>query len=184
MLAGGRPTLTAPAAVNPPAIAISNACLSPLPAINFDFFRDFETTMTSPGYFFGPPVREYVTEGSTLVDEVRALVRRSLAGDQTAMLALVERFPRSGISGCVYRVLGRRRMPKTWLRKPLWQLFAACTNGMPRGSFYRGCWPSPATGAAALAGAVHVPAVQHAAGGTIASMASRMFSLLGIWRRN
>jgi RNA polymerase sigma-70 factor, ECF subfamily len=43
-----------------------------------------------------------------LVDEVRALVRRSLAGEQTAMLALVERF-QGQVYGLCYRMLGQRQ---------------------------------------------------------------------------
>jgi RNA polymerase sigma-70 factor (ECF subfamily) len=43
-----------------------------------------------------------------LIDEVRALVRRSLAGEQTAMLALVQRF-QGQVYGLCYRMLGQRQ---------------------------------------------------------------------------
>jgi RNA polymerase sigma-70 factor, ECF subfamily len=43
-----------------------------------------------------------------LADEVRALVQRSLAGDQTAMLALVDRY-QGQVFGLCYRMLGQRQ---------------------------------------------------------------------------
>ncbi len=42
------------------------------------------------------------------MDEVRALIRQSLEGDQTAMLALVERF-QGQVYGLCYRMLGQRQ---------------------------------------------------------------------------
>src|SRR5687767_4583399 len=47
-------------------------------------------------------------EGSRLPDEVRQLVTRCLAGDQSAMLALVERF-QGPVFGLCYRMLGQRQ---------------------------------------------------------------------------
>ncbi len=43
-----------------------------------------------------------------MADEVRALVQRSLAGDQTAMVALVGRY-QSQVFGLCYRMLGQRQ---------------------------------------------------------------------------
>jgi RNA polymerase sigma-70 factor, ECF subfamily len=48
------------------------------------------------------------TKDPALADEVRALVQRSLAGDQTAMLALVDRY-QSQVFGLCYRMLGQRQ---------------------------------------------------------------------------
>ena len=45
---------------------------------------------------------------SELVDDLRALVRRCLTGDQGAMLALVDRF-RGQVFGLCYRMLGQRQ---------------------------------------------------------------------------
>jgi RNA polymerase sigma-70 factor, ECF subfamily len=43
-----------------------------------------------------------------LADEMRSLVKRSLAGDQTAMLALVDRY-QGQVFGLCYRMLGQRQ---------------------------------------------------------------------------
>jgi RNA polymerase sigma-70 factor, ECF subfamily len=48
------------------------------------------------------------TKDPALADEVRALVQRSLAGDQTAMLALVDRY-QGQVFGLCYRMLGQRQ---------------------------------------------------------------------------
>ena len=43
-----------------------------------------------------------------MVDEIRSLVQQCLAGDQRAMLALVERFE-GAVYGLCYRMLGQRQ---------------------------------------------------------------------------
>lgn len=64
-------------------------------------------TACRPGIFSMWQARNRA-EGEHLPDEVRELVGRSLAGDQSAMAALVDRF-RAQVFGLCYRILGHRQ---------------------------------------------------------------------------
>lgn len=63
--------------------------------------------MAAGGYLLlEPPLRQ--NKELTLTDEVRALAQRCLAGDQAAMLALVDRY-QGQVFGLCYRMLGQRQ---------------------------------------------------------------------------
>src|SRR5438132_14091434 len=62
--------------------------------------------MAAVGYCLPTPRSQ--NKDFPLADEVRALVQRSLAGDQIAMLALVDRY-QGQVFGLCHRMLGQRQ---------------------------------------------------------------------------
>ena len=73
---------------------------------------------------------------------MRALIQQCLAGDQTAMLALVDCY-QGQVFGLCYRMLGQRQDAEDMAQETFVRRSGTFRSGIAPASFCLGCWPSP-----------------------------------------